>query len=952
MIGVQRCLLSLGILCLGLSISTAEHKHGKYKGRVFHGIIREDAKDGDSVQLDQELIVTNKDTLTGDEICGYTVYKSRSEQPFKVVLQDRKTGGAKIVLSAGYTLNYERRRKYSFEIAAHDCITGRHTDREKVHIEVEDVNEYSPAFKNQSYIVQVTEGELKEMIIKLETLDADGSEDFSKVCHYHILTPGVPFQITPEGILKNTEPLDFSKKHNYILEVKAEDCGGRISEKIMVNVKVKEICKSGWKGVPGSMQYTPGINQKLIADNAMLNVCEEKCEVESVSAKIHLETSRIGKGCDRDTYSIESQRKLCGAASGSIDLLPNPSDVKTEDGAENDQIFYFDGKKNAIEISPTKFESRVKEHFTISTWMKHNENPESPEQKEHLLCNSDGEKMNRHHYSLFIHNCRLVLLFRQEPEEGVDLNIFKPAEWRWKIPQVCDGEWHHYSVSMDFPEGRLYVDGKRLVDTKDNPEIIDDWPLHNAKKIHFNKLVVGACWHGGEQRLSQYFTGYLAGMTILKGETENDRVIQCLNNCKEKLDFHAMSEMETGMSISLNSEMTEITINGHTKEAVEKLVRRVGYINSRVYPTPGDRSLVLETDITCKSGDKVDIEMLRTVVNVEQPEQPIITLSGTENIAKEEHDIVRGEKILKDLVIIARTKQEEEELMLKKDKNDVGDMQNTLYKAVDADKYSLDSCTIVVSPVMNRIEENLTTPDNLMAQLGLKKTETPDGLTISGADKIYHYQEVLRQIHYIHSKPESMNGKTFVLTCSELNGRYSSNDLTVKLVALHVNHEHAHVAQAAQSISKQDIYQPVKNLKVQQSGANEYVKDLGATGTGVGVVVIIVVCVGFLVFMIVLGVIRIRSAHNRTQEVRDVEEKQEMEWDNSALTITVNPMDQESGGMEIYDGDQELGGLRGDDSDSDDDDASSYHDELESSEEEAEKVKDRDLEWDDSTLTF
>ena len=62
-------------------------------------------------------------------------------------------------------------------------------------------------------------------------------------------------------------------------------------------------------------------------------------------------------------------------------------------------------------------------------------------------------------------------------------------------------------------------------------------------------------------------------------------------------------------------------------------------------------------------------------------------------------------------------------------------------------------------------------------------------------------------------------------------------------------------------------------------------------------VVIIVVCVGFLVFMIVLGVIRIRSAHNRTQEVRDVEEKQEMEWDNSALTITVNPMDQESGGM-------------------------------------------------------
>lgn len=53
-----------------------------------------------------------------------------------------------------------------------------------------------------------------------------------------------------------------------------------------------------------------------------------------------------------------------------------------------------------------------------------------------------------------------------------------------------------------------------------------------------------------------------------------------------------------------------------------------------------------------------------------------------------------------------------------------------------------------------------------------------------------------------------------------------------------------------------------------------------------------VICVGFLVFIAVLGVIRIRSASQRSVEV-NVEEKQEMEWDNSALTITVNPMDSE-----------------------------------------------------------
>jgi hypothetical protein len=63
---------------------------------------------------------------------------------------------------------------------------------------------------------------------------------------------------------------------------------------------------------------------------------------------------------------------------------------------------------------------------------------------------------------------------------------------------------------------------------------------------------------------------------------------------------------------------------------------------------------------------------------------------------------------------------------------------------------------------------------------------------------------------------------------------------------------------------------------------------------GIGVVIIIVVCVAFLLFMIVLGVMRIRSAHQRGPRDVPVDgERQEMEWDNSALTITVNPMDQE-----------------------------------------------------------
>lgn len=46
--------------------------------------------------------------------------------------------------------------------------------------------------------------------------------------------------------------------------------------------------------------------------------------------------------------------------------------------------------------------------------------------------------MNRHHYSLYVHNCRLILLLRQEPSEAEN---YKPAEFHWKLDQVS----HHFS---------------------------------------------------------------------------------------------------------------------------------------------------------------------------------------------------------------------------------------------------------------------------------------------------------------------------------------------------------------------------------------------------------------------------------------------------------------------------------------------------------------------------
>lgn len=60
--------------------------------------------------------------------------------------------------------------------------------------------------------------------------------------------------------------------------------------------------------------------------------------------------------------------------------------------------------------------------------------------------------MNRHHYALWVHGEKLIFLLRQEGKTGADMEVFKPAEFRWRIPQVNDNEWHHYAISVDFPD--------------------------------------------------------------------------------------------------------------------------------------------------------------------------------------------------------------------------------------------------------------------------------------------------------------------------------------------------------------------------------------------------------------------------------------------------------------------------------------------------------------------
>jgi len=73
--------------------------------------------------------------------------------------------------------------------------------REKVHIKVEDVNEFAPVWDRAVYKGTVDEGTTNERIVQVTAVDGDGSAVYSRVCEYHIITPDVPFEIDDNGKL-------------------------------------------------------------------------------------------------------------------------------------------------------------------------------------------------------------------------------------------------------------------------------------------------------------------------------------------------------------------------------------------------------------------------------------------------------------------------------------------------------------------------------------------------------------------------------------------------------------------------------------------------------------------------------------------------------------------------------------------------------------------------------
>lgn len=879
----------------------------------YHGLIKEN-----------ETFVELTPVIKVDEtrVCDFRINKkSNHEIPFEIQLVDNLA-----VLKATKTLNCEKHIIYRFDIMAILC-TGEHSNTASVHVAVSDVNEYSPVFSQPSYVIEVDEGRLYSEIIRVEAADRDCSPLFGDICKYEIMTSEStehqPFTIDKEGVIRNNMPLSHKAAQNHILSVVAYDCAMKQSAPVMVNIHVRQVCEAKITNASEPVNYTTSTATGVdLFPNINLELCNMDCGDSEplVQLTATLNTKHISFGCDRDADKCFHQHNV-------VDLLPKFSqwtkDLAYDESAhdEAESVFHFDGNSGAIVPSTTiSHHDFALKPFSINTVFRHSATSSTDKHtKEHIICSADDQKMNRHHMALFVRNCRLILLLRKNFKEG-DVNVFTPAEWRWKIPQTCDNEWHHYTVNVDLPKVELYVDGKKfdivIEDRHSNPEVIDDWPMHAAHGVN-TTLVIGACYQGSENRLKHGFNGDISEIKVALESTLNEDEIKCINECAEHLVVPSEHLLEPAEQIQSNAQLNEIIVEGSNRSNVVKLVQHIQYVNTKDTPTVGRRNVDVKAVISCPGKKAIRLPIVETylmVVKDDTINEPS-TLSPSDielnGIPDSDKDLTLDEK---PQILIAG---KQNHLVSYQDiKEGVHIMANVNINVMSGEKIQaqlqkLDSCIVTVFPSLNPDHEQISLPqnENVSSTLDIKTSITKDGVELLGFDSIVNYQSVLQALVYTNKKPAYYLNRVFKLSCSQMNMQFRSAEFTSTITVLHPKQVPVNttkdVAKSAAIASEHHDFDIAAHAMIHNNEVDEptskihnIIHDAGDSASVTIFIAIIGVALVVFLVGIVIATVRTSGDDSRRDTVQKLSKHlptklntdPQLDWDDSALTITINPM--------------------------------------------------------------
>lgn len=344
----------------------------------------------------------------------------------------------------------------------------------------------------------------------------------------------------------------------------------------------------------------------------------------------------------------------------------------------------------------------------------------------------------------------------------------------------------------------LVVDGDLWNEAE--AEVIDDWPLHKVAGTN-SKLSVGACWEGALQTYKHQLNGYLAGLWYLPGHKENEEVMKCLFQCAESLQIPTTSKFAKGLQMLSNDHGSKVVIKGPSIQGTGELIRQVAYLNTREFPSPGRRLLTLDTKVTCSGGKTVVMPKQTAIVNVVAVQEPTIQISGTKSISREHEDFKLGVRVFADVHIVMTT----------------GSVSTG--EPVNGIENRLDECHISISPDLNGDHETISVPNDLMSSMGIRGNVSLSGADFTGAEMIYNYERLLRQVTYTNQKPAYYLSRQFKIVCSEMSGRFVSNHYIQTLNVIHPATNEAEVKPVAhQHVAPPDSHRSIVGYGVEEGG--------------------------------------------------------------------------------------------------------------------------------------
>ncbi|VDK67035.1 unnamed protein product [Litomosoides sigmodontis] len=918
-----------------LTSATPSHRH-----RV--PIIDLDGADELLGTIREDRIVVNVNPKLGivhdtGPVCRYELTGDNLEDvPFTIDVHDEKEGSGVVRVKDGVHLDCTNSQSL-VNVVAVRCDDGARSESARLRISVKDTNDHVPVFSHPWYTFNVYEGKIYNELARLQATDKDCGHPYGQICRYQITNAldGFPFAIDDQGVLRNIRPLNYTQAKSYILTVVAHDCGMRQSKSTLVTINVHEACVDGVHGIPERVTYTAGSGTMRIAPNAHVVTCAEaqSCTLESVKSILTLQTEHLMSGCDRDDFVSEAVWNKCGMDGATVALLAATDDSVTDK-------YVFDGKSTAVTVPQEKVGGVIPLKFTLSFSMKHARgSKEEQAHKQTILCESDYTNMNRHHFAVYTRHCKLEMLMRRESNAEA---AFRAAEWRWSIPEVCDNRWHSYSILFEsVATVDLYIDGRKFIATKENPEILDDWPLHHIKDAK-TRLVVGACWHGRNRIMSQFFKGHLSSIYYLPHKLEQLHVLQCSHQCKEKLEFNAIDQLVPGENAIFTTDSSSLSLKANTAEDLSLLLQRVTYANTKNLPTPGHRTFFVNTTVLCSDGKTLILNPSKGSIVVQREAEPVISISGLSVVNSDQHLVKTGAPMLPEIKITVTQNVNGEEI----ERTSVSE---------------LDWCKVHLKPSRDMDLEYFSSPASLIASLRIDFEHDKQGILLKGKEKVKGYREILSKIHYFNTRADSYSRRIYTVQCAMSGGRILSNEF---LVTMNINTSLQSTESPVTEILDDDEMQVDPSFDRISGNRLQNLLEMdlpppraltshhgyGVQGAiaGGAVAVVVVLCVGFLLVMLVIGVVKMRDTplpSRRRRNRRSTEGA--MEWDDSGMNITVNPLEEvDKSGVDFSDGESSDGG-------------ESFHDEGLTEDEDAGHVlphvdderQNRSLEWDDTTLT-